>query len=572
MSPKPPFPSASSASIGLATFLLVCGAASACSLGGWDDEPGAGHRNGPNGGSTTTQNTPGHIDPAVACNGTPAPGAAPLRRLTQSQYNNVVRDLLGDTTHPADAFPPDETVGVFSNNAASQTVPALLAQAYFTASEALAQKALTNKNAILPCNPASGEDACARQFVQTFGKKAYRRPLTTAEIDDLVAVYTDNKTGGTFDDGLEAVIETILNSATFLYVEEYGDVSQSKAGVVPLTGYEMASRLSFFLWNSIPDDALYAAAEKGELATKEQIIAQARRMIADPKAHDATSEFFDQWLELKRVTSLSKDSATYPGFDDATRASLLGEVRAFTSWVTFSSDGRLPTLLTAPVTFLDSTSATFYGEPFAGTGLQKVDLDATKRGGILTQGAILATLSKPNQSSPVLRGKFVRERFLCQILPPPPPGLNIVPPEVKPGATTRERYAEHDKNQACAGCHRMMDPIGFGFEHYDGSGKYRDMDQGLPIDTKSDLTDTDVDGAFNGAVELGQRLSQSQQVRDCVATQYYRYALARAETDVDKCSLGITEKAFADGKADFRELIVGIASTDTFRYRPEVKP
>lgn len=553
--------------LGAAALVAACTGA----IGGDDSSNGS---EAPGGGNTTptSAGTGPRLDPATACVGAPSPGVAPLRRLTGSQYNNTVRDLLGDASNPADAFPPDETVGAFSNNAAALTVSPLLAQAYFTASETLSTKAITNKKALLPCDPATGEDACARLFVEKFGKRAFRRPLTPAEVNELIAIHDENKTGGTFDDGLGAVIEAVLNSAAFLYVEEYGNVADNKNGVLPVASFEMASRLSFFLWNSMPDDALFQAAERGELATAEQVTAQARRMIADPKAHDATREFYDQWLLLRHIDTATKDAAMYATFAPAMRTSMLAETRAFLDYATWQADGKVETLLTAPVSFLDSQTAPLYGLTVSGTGLQKTNLDPTQRSGILTQPSILAAQAKPNQSSPILRGKFIRERFLCQNLPPPPPDLVIVPPEVKPGATTRERFAEHTAKPECAGCHTLMDPIGFGFEHYDGVGRYRTEDQGRPVDSTGALTVTDVDGTFNGVPELAKKLSGSQIVKDCIATQWYRYTMARAETETDKCSLAVTMKTFQNANYDIRELLVGITTTDSFRYRPEVKP
>ncbi len=501
----------------------------------------------------------------------PTPGAALVRRLTQAQYNNTVRDLLGDTTHPADSFPPDETAGTFSNNASSQTVSPLLAQGYQQAAEALAAQAVTNKAKLLPCDPSKGEDSCVRQFVQTFGKRAYRRVLTSAEIDALVALYTTNRQGATFDNGIQAVLEAVLNSASFLYLPEYGLPDQAKSGVVQLAPYEMASRLSYFLWNSMPDDALLEAADAGQLATIEQVVAQARRMVADSKARDATREFFDQWLSVKELESAGKDATTYPDYSSALRSSMLTETRAFLDHVMWQSDGRVETLLTAPFSFLDANTAKIYGVQ-AGGPLQKTDLDPTQRAGVLTQPSLLAIFAKPNQSSPVQRGKFVRERFLCHPLPAPPPNLVTAPPEVKPGSTTRERFAEHDKDPACAGCHTLMDPIGFGFEHYDGIGKYRTTDQGISVNATGSVSASDVDGPFDGAPELARKLAQSETVKGCIATQWFRYTMGRGETDADKCSLSSATQAFAAAKYDMRELLVAITVTDAFRYRMEVKP
>ncbi|CAN5687997.1 DUF1588 domain-containing protein [soil metagenome] len=503
-------------------------------------------------------------------------GPSPVRRLTQSEYDNTVRDLLGDTTHPAQTFPPDQVVGVFSNNANALTVPPLLALSYAQAAEALTATALKTKATLVPCDLAKGDDGCAKSFIATFGKKAYRRTLAQAESDALFTIFTTNKTGtgATFTDGITAVMETILQSAPFLYRAEYGDATKREANaVVPLTSNEMASRLSYFLWGSMPDDALLAAADKGELATAEQIADQAKRMLADPKAKDAIHEFYEQWLGIHGLDNANKDTAIYPLMSGALRASMTAETDAFVDWVMWGSDHRVETLLTAPLSFLDANTAKVYGVAApTGTGPQLVNLDPQQRAGVLTQPSVLATLAKPNQSSPVLRGRFVREHFLCQPVNPPPADVNNTPPPVTPGTTTRQRMAQHTKDPKCASCHSQMDPIGFGLENYDGIGAFRTTDQGLPVDSSGELLNTDVNGKFVGGVELAKKLGQSALVRDCLATQWFRYGIGRAETKEDSCAIGTAKDALSTTNGDLMQLLIVITQSDTFRFRSEVKP
>lgn len=503
----------------------------------------------------------------------PTPGPAPLRRLTQAQYDNVVRDLIGDTTRPALGFPTDSTLGEFSNNATTLVVSPLLAQAYELAAESLSAQAVANPS-LFPCSPVNdGEDACARAFIASFGKRAYRRPLAQSELDVMFQLYTDNRMGADFDNGIRAVIELMLQSAPFLYQVEAGDAAKVSEGVVPLTSWEMASRLSFFLWGSMPDDALFAAAAADQLQTPEQVEAQARRMLSDPKARDATGDFFTQWLHLDALGGITKDPTLYPQFTAAMRQSMLNETVSFANWVVWDGDGRVSTLLTAPVSFLDANTARLYGVNVGGSSTPMlVKLDPKERAGILTQPSVMTVFAKPNQSSPVTRGKWVRERLLCQPVSPPPPNLNIVPPDVKPGVSTRERFAQHDKDPFCAGCHSMMDPIGFGFEHYDALGQWRDVDQGQPVDATGAVTGTDVDGKFDGAPDLAKKLAGSKQVTDCVSLEWFRYAFGRSETRDDACSLGSIRDAFAKGNYDMKELLVAMTRTAAFRYRPEVKP
>ncbi len=496
----------------LGALALLTGAALAAACTGViGDGGGSGGASEPPAAGTRPAGVPGAG--IASCAATPSPGPAPLRRLTIAEYNHTVRDLLGDKTAPATAFPPDTTAGVFSNSATSLTVSPLLAQGYQQAAEALAATAIATPAKLVACDPKTGDDACATAFIASFGRRAFRRPVTPDESTALLALYADVRTGGVFLDGIQAVIEAVLQSASFLYRPELGVGDPATNGVVPLAPYETASRLSYLLWGSMPDDVLLDAAGAGQLATPAQIEAQARRLLADPRAKDATREFFEQWLHLRGLDGASKDPTLYPGFDDVTRASMFAESRAFFDWVMWQADGRVETLLTAPTSFLDANTAKLYGVTLSGggTGPQLTALDPTKRAGILTQPSLLSTLAKPNQSSPILRGKFVRERFLCQDLPPPPPNLVIVPPKVAPGATTRERFAQHDKDPACSGCHSLMDPIGFGFEHYDAVGAYRTTDNGLPVDATGWFPGgaLDVNGPFKDAIDLGNRLAAS---------------------------------------------------------------
>jgi len=501
-----------------------------------------------------------------------SPGPAPLRRLTQTQYNNTIRDLLGDASKPADSFPPDQKLGDFTNTAVALTVPPLLASGYEQAAETLAAAALKNKS-FLPCDPVkAGEDACAKQLIATFGKRAFRRPVAQDEADALFALYTTNRAGADFTNGATAVVEAILQSALFLYLPEFGQAASAQDGAVPLTSYEMASRLSYLFWQSMPDDALFAAADSDALKTPEQVAAQARRMLADPKAKTALHDFFAQWLRVRDLEGSTKDPMTYPDFTPQMRASMEAETLAFVDWVLWEGGGKVETLLTAPLSFVDANTAKLYGLTSTSNVPVKTQLDPTQRAGILTQPSIMAALGKPDRSSPVVRGKFVRERFLCQPVSPPPQNIVITPPKITPGVSTREMFSEHSKVEPCKSCHVLMDPIGFGFEEFDGIGRFRTVDQGQKVDATGTLAYSDVDGDFNGAVELAKKLAQSQEVRDCVALEWFRYASGRGDTDQDACSLSTMKSAFKDAQFDIRELLVAITQTYAFRYRPQVTP
>lgn len=509
-----------------------------------------------NGGSGVPGGSVGQSSQAVGV-------SSPIRRLTRVEYDNTVRDLLGDDTHPAQAFPADEkALGI----AMGGTVSALLAERYQEAAEGVAGRAVKDLSTLLPCDPATlGEDACAKKFIDGFASRAYRRPLDSDESARLVAVYDNIKKDFDFKTAIEVVIRAVLQSPNFLYVVEFGD-GDATSTKVPLTTWELASRLSYFLWGSMPDETLFTAAETGELSDPGALEAQARRMLKDPRAADAVREFHEQWLELESLDTVSKDSSYYPSFDDSLRQSMKTEAETFFERVVLD-DGHLDTLLTAPFSYVNQQMADFYGVSAPAKAWSKVTLDSTHRAGLLTLPALLATHAKPNQSSPVYRGKFVREALLCQPLPPPPPNVAIVPPDPDPNATTKQQFEQHSKDPSCASCHQLMDPIGFGFEHYDGIGRYREKDGKFIVDAKGELFQTqDVDGPFDGAVELAERLSQSEQVRDCVARHWLRFALKRGESG-DESSLSLAEKKFKASDYDIRELLVSIVLTHGFRYR-----
>ncbi len=269
----------------------------------------------------------------------------------------------------------------------------------------------------------------------------------------------------------------MLQSPRFLYRVEMGmpDLLTGQPDVTALDSWEVATRLSFLLWSSIPDEELFAAAEADALGDAASIEKQARRMLEDPRARDAVANFHEQWLGLGKIGTLNKDVAVYPTYTPALRPLWEKETLSFLDHVVFDDDkGDVKTMLTAPYSMMNADLAAFYGVSGPkGAAFERVDLDPAQRAGLLTQASLLAVNSKPNQSSPIHRGKFVRERLLCQTLAPPPNNVNIQPPEVDPTATTREKFSQHSSDPACAGCHRLMDPIGFGFESYDGIGQFR---------------------------------------------------------------------------------------------------
>jgi len=517
------------------------------------------------------------VTPPISTNACSAdPGPSPVRRLTRFEYDATVRDLLGDQTAPARAFPSEEESHGFTNDANVLSVTPALAEAYMVAAERLAARAVDRLPFVLACDPAGAlaTDAarvCAKTFIQKFGLQAYRRPLEPVERDELLEVFEAGRAqSGAFKDGLRLVLVAMLQSPAFLYRVELGAGPVSDGLAQPLGPYEMASRLSYLLWGSMPDNELFAEAAAGRLSSAAEIEVQARRMLADPKAEGMVAHFHEEWLALSRIANVLKASDVYPDWSPELRNDFAEETRLFIKDV-FWRQGTLDAFLTTPTTFVNARLAAFYGVPApSGSGFVRVDLDPSQRVGFLTQGAFLAMNAKPNQPSPIHRGKFVREKLFCDLLPPPPTNIVIKAPDPKPNTSARERFAEHTKDETCRQCHRLMDPIGFGFEHFDGIGRFIKSEAGKPIDATGEIIGTDVPGTFDGVVELSKKLVSSQQVSDCIVTQWFRYGYGRAETEADRCTMERLRKSFAASGRDLRELLVQLAVSDAFRFRRPV--
>jgi hypothetical protein len=326
------------------------------------------------------------------------------------------------------------------------------------------------------------------------------------------------------------------------------------------------------LWASGPDDALLDAAGRGELATKEQLAAKARTMLQDPRARVALSEFYGQWAGTSRLDITSKNTTMFPAFSDAVRVDMTKELPAFLDYVLFQGDHKLSTLLTSSAGLASNSLAPIYGVPAATAAAPIAALPETQgRSGLLTLASFLSVQAHPDQTSAVLRGRFVRAKLLCQPVSPPPDNVDISPPETSEAPTARERLALHlSAGSGCAGCHQMMDPIGLAFENFDAIGQYRTQESGKTIDVSGEVlnaADPVLAGAFVGVRELGQKLAASEQVRDCVATQWFRFASGRSESDVDSCSIATLQDSFASSGGDLVELAVAITQTDSFWYR-----
>lgn len=531
---------------------------------------------------TTTGTTGGSLPPSPtvedSCPTSEVPHT-PLRRLTRFEYANTVRDLLNVDTSAVSSIPPDNATEGYNNNARLLSVSAPHIEQYVLVSETLASLAVQNMSALTSCDTATmGEEACALEFARSFGRRAFRRPLTAEDEQMFMNAYSLGKTDGSHAEGIEVMIRAALQSPHFLYRLETTPSADPSAVLVPVNPFELATRLSYLIWASGPDDELLDAAANGELATAEQVAAKAREMLASPKALTALNDFIAQWSDLDELELVGKNQALFPEYTPEVQAAMEQELPAFLNHMLATGDRSLSTLLTANVAFVNGPLASIYGvtAPAGGDGsLQMVTPpEAQGRSGLLTQAGFMAVASHPDQTSPVLRGKFVRTMLLCDPPDPPPDNVNISVPEVDAGATARERFSAHlSASGVCSACHALMDPIGLTFENFDAIGQYRDTENGQAIDASGEINGVDdpaLQGPFVGVKALGEKLAQSEQVRDCMATQLFRYAAGRLEGIADACSVATLQEGFTAANGDLVELIVNMTQTDAFLYRSQV--
>ncbi len=353
----------------------------------------------------------------------------------------------------------------------------------------------------------------------------------------------------------------MLQSPSFLFRSELGEEDAGR-----LTGYETASALSYFLIDSTPDAELLAAAAAGALDTDKGVEEQALRLIEKPAARRAAVGFFEQLFEYNALEDKTKLTELYPDFD-ALKPSLVSELTSFVEHLVFDSKGDLKTLLTAPYTFADPKVAALYGQTDA-TATERIELDPKQRAGVLTMPGLMSVLAGSKRTSVVNRGRFVRARLLCEHIQDPPADVDLTLPELSDGLSAREQLEAKTSSGSCAGCHTLMNPVGFGFESLDLIGRERGEENGIPIDATGELTGTrDINGPFEGPVELAHKLASSEQVSECVTIQMFRYAMGRGETEGDACNIVDIRASFKESGYNLRELLLAAVRSDAFLNR-----
>ncbi|MDX2020304.1 MAG: DUF1592 domain-containing protein [Deltaproteobacteria bacterium] len=496
-----------------------------------------------------------------------AAGVLPMRLLTRAEYDNTVLDLLGDDSHPAAAFPPEDAGS--TGFAQVQKLDDVNIGAYLKAAETIAERASKDLKTLMGCDPAgAAELVCVKSFVTSFGRRAYRRPLRDAEVDEHVALYTDTLKGTLklgINEAMPTLVAAMLQSPFFLYRWESAWEASRDGRELKLNAHHLASQLSYFFWSSMPDAELMAAADRGELQTTAQIQAQAVRLLADPRAERSISSFVEQWLG---ITALEGALRSKPGWGPTLARAMIAETDRFAADVILKGNGLLTTLFTSRLSSADATLAAFYGnKTITGTTPQPLTFAQGERAGILTLAATLAAHADENDASPILRGKLIRERVMCDAIPPPPGGVPDLPAP-DPNTPKKQRFAMHAQG-TCKGCHELMDPIGFAFEHYDNVGAYRTMDGKLPVDSSGAIKGLDgSDQSFTSAVDMMDLLGNSDQVRTCLMKQFFRFGFARKENeDADVASLKAASDAFRSSNGNIRKMLAALATSRVMTHR-----
>ena len=503
-------------------------------------------------------------------------GPYALRRLTVLEYRNTVRDLLGVNVSDTDSrgVAADQVLrGGFGTGAA--IVSSVDSRQFLDVSDKVATAAVADMAKLMPTGcaaPAPAAEAdCAGKLIERLGLRAFRRPLSADETNGFTTLFGKLRSaavGAPFNEAIHDLVLAVLQSPEFLYRWELNGDPIKDGDLIKFGPYEVASRLSYFLWSSMPDEALFEAAKSGALDTPDQIAMQADRMLKDPKAKDGLHDFHMQWLDLYGVDTLDKDPS-FATYSPEVAKAMLAEAGAFIDAVMLGpqATGKLEALYTSSTSFVNAALAKHYGLPaVTGDGLQKVEMNPQQRAGILTTGAWLANHSKEIDSFPIARGLNVLRQVLCQEVPEP----NIMlppPPEQKPGVTTRKLYEDFTAAPACQVCHTRINGVGFAFENYDATGGYREKDEGQAVDATGALELPSGTIKYKNAIELAKAVAQTPEARDCVARNWMRSLLRREELKLEGGSLKAASKAFADSNYDLRALVVGLTKTKAFTHR-----
>jgi hypothetical protein len=512
--------------------------------------------------------------PATPERPTPAPPQtppSPVRRLTAEETHRTLRDLFPAVELPVVELTEDRGKD-FAQEVQRQPVSDLIVEQLRAGIIDVTATIAEDLDAVLPRQPTDEADevVVVDELLQALLPRAFRRAVADEDRQRFVDFFLDRRAGGdSFAVALQLVLQGVLQSPAFVYrLELDGDVGDADArGRIPVSSVEMASRLSYFLWGSMPDDRLLQAGIDGRLATEQGLLDELDRLLADPRHVQAMLSFHSQWLEFDRILTTNKSAERFPEYNEFTRQAMRREADQFIAMIA-EEEPTVRALLTSRRTRLLPALGPLYGVD-VGTDDQEVELPED-RSGILTQAQFLASHGHALQGSPVLRGVFVLDRLVCEPPPIPDASVDITPPSEQDGQearTNRERYAQHTNDPVCASCHISIDGIGFGLEGYDSIGRFRTTDNGVPVDDSGTLDGTRIGGTFRGARELGEQLADSEVVHDCVARHWFRFANGRREQSGDRDDIAAATTALTAADTAIPALLRAIVVTDAFRLR-----
>ena len=502
------------------------------------------------------------VDPLIAIEG----GA---RRLSQAELDNTLRDLLGEDSAPAARLLNEDEFRPFDNDYTIQQASDALITSLEVLADEVAERVTSDparRAVLVPCTPASaGDEACFRTFLESFLPRAFRRATTEAEVDAFLPLLSfaseDNAVvENDFYTAVRLAVSAAVQDPELLYRIESGTPG-SEPGLVELNGFALASRMSYLLWATMPDDTLFAAAASGALTTSDGRRAEALRMLDDPKARGQLHRFHAMWLGYRSIPHTPELVAAFNR-----------ETSALIDRVIFDEPGSYMRMFTMDETFVDDALADHYGLPRPSGGEGWVSYEGSGRSGILGHGALLAAFSKFEDTSPTQRGILVRTRLMCETVPRPPPEVDAdQPPQGAMDAVCKyERYAEHrDQSNSCAGCHSLVDPIGFGLENFDVAGRYREHDEGLPECTIEGAGQIVGIGEFSGPGELSQLLVDNEYVDACAVQQFLTFAIGRETTEYETSLLDEMTASFRAGNHDLKTFIVDFIASERFGLRGE---
>jgi mono/diheme cytochrome c family protein len=504
----------------------------------------------------------------VDCTKARDPGRVTLRRLNRAEYKNTIRDLIGIDFKPADDFPADDVGYGFDNIGDVLSLSPLLLEKYLAAAEKIAEMAFKEPAArrrILITRKGGNPRDYPRFVIENFARRAYRRPVTPDEVTRLhrfVDLAVSN--GDPHVRGIQLAVQATLVSPHFLFRVERTPRARGDKRVFDITGHELASRLSYFLWSSMPDDELFRLA--GEKSLRDNLEAQVRRMLQDPKARGLTENFAGQWLQIRNLRTMTPDPGTYPAFDEPLRSAMARETELFFETIV-KEDRSILDFLDADFTFVNERLARHYGlADIKGDEFRRVSLAGVERRGVLTHASILTVTSNPTRTSPVKRGKWILDNILNT--PPPPPPPDVPELEEQKGelkGSLRQRMEMHRSKPICASCHQRMDPLGFGFENFDGIGAWRTHEGKFAIDPSGVLPGGQT---FKGPKELVAILKTKEaEFRRCLVEKMLTYALGRGLEAYDRCAVDDICAEVARNGNRFSSLVLAIVKSDPFQKR-----